>query len=427
MLHNPPTTARASRSIVTRLRFAAAGALVLVPLVPLGIRYALMAPESFHQPSTMASVVANVIAVIIAFWMRVAIQTYPGTRAGVILLPSIAVAHGIVVTAMLMARLPYDRVAVLIGFIVHLLWAYGLYFVVQRRLRPRIAVVPLGEVAMLKAIDRVDWWTMRGPILSEADGCDAIVADFSAALPPEWEALLADAAIEGRVVYQVKQLYESMTGRVRINHISENSFGSLVPVRGYLHIKSLIDWMFAIAILPLAGPLMALVALAIRIDSKGPALFRQSRVGRRGQPITIYKFRTMHLHDDGPGREAAMTSDGDARITRLGGFLRRSRIDELPQMFNILKGEMSWIGPRPEAAVLSNWYTGEIPFYRYRHVVKPGISGWAQVNQGHVAAVDEIHEKLQYDFFYIKYFSPWLDVLIAFKTARTMLSGFGAR
>ena len=427
MLHNPPSSARASRSIVTRLRFAAAGALVLVPLVPLAVRYWFLPPETFNQPSTMASVVANVVAVVIAFWMRVAIQTYPGTRAGAILLPSIAAAHGAVVFLMLMARLPYDRVAVLIGFVVHLLWAYGLYFVVQRRLRPCIAVVPLGAIDMLKGIDRVDWWTMRRPDLSEADGCDAIVADFAADLPPAWEALLADAAIEGRVVYQVKQLYESMTGRVRIAHISENSFGSLVPVRGYAHIKTLADWLFAVAILPLAAPLMVMVGIAIRLDSKGPALFRQQRVGRRGAPITVYKFRTMQLHDDDPGREAAMTSDGDVRITRLGAFLRRSRIDELPQRINILKGEMSWIGPRPEAEVLSSWYTGEIPFYRYRHVVKPGISGWAQVNQGHVAAVDEIHEKLQYDFFYIKYFSPWLDVLIAFKTMRTMLSGFGAK
>ena len=122
-----------------------------------------------------------------------------------------------------------------------------------------------------------------------------------------------------------------------------------------------------------------------------------------------------------------MTSDDDDRITRVGGFLRRSRIDELPQIWNILKGEMSWIGPRPEAQVLSSWYTGEIPFYRYRHVVKPGISGWAQVNQGHVAEVDDVHLKLHFDFYYIKYFSPWLDLLIVFRTIRTMASGFGSR
>jgi lipopolysaccharide/colanic/teichoic acid biosynthesis glycosyltransferase len=158
-------------------------------------------------------------------------------------------------------------------------------------------------------------------------------------------------------------------------------------------------------------------------------LFRQKRVGRGGHEFTVYKFRTMRLVTDlDPNdRAAAMTGDGDVRITKLGNFLRRMRLDELPQLWNILKGEMSFIGPRPEAQVLSSWYTSEIPFYRYRHVVRPGISGWAQVNQGHVAEVDEVHTKLQYDFFYIKYFSPWLDVLILFRTIKTMLTGRGAR
>ena len=131
------------------------------------------------------------------------------------------------------------------------------------------------------------------------------------------------------------------------------------------------------------------------------------------------------------GRRRAAGGD-DRRPTttgsrEVGAFLRRTRIDELPQIFNILQWQMSWIGPRPEAEVLSIWYTSELPFYRYRHVVKPGISGWAQVNQGHVAEVDEVHHKLQYDFYYIKYFSPWLDLLILFRTVKTMLSGFGSR
>ena len=126
-------------------------------------------------------------------------------------------------------------------------------------------------------------------------------------------------------------------------------------------------------------------------------------------------------------RRAAMTSEDDERITSVGKWLRRLRVDELPQIFNIVKWQMSWIGPRPEAEILSIWYTSEIPFYRYRHVVKPGISGWAQVNQGHVAEVHEVHRKLQYDFYYIKYFSPWLDLLILLRTIKTMLTGWGAR
>ncbi|MGH6658433.1 MAG: sugar transferase, partial [Sphingomicrobium sp.] len=209
-----------------------------------------------------------------------------------------------------------------------------------------------------------------------------------------------------------------------------------VPARGYFHLKALIDFVAALALLPLLIVPMLAIAAAIRLDSRGPALFRQKRVGHAGRNIIVYKFRTMRAvavvdsGDDERGddeRGDAITGDDDERITRVGGFLRRMRLDELPQLFNILAWQMSWIGPRPEAEVLSRWYTSEIPFYRYRHVVKPGISGWAQVNQGHVAGVDEVHRKLQYDFYYIKYFSPWLDILILFRTVKTMVSGFGAR
>jgi lipopolysaccharide/colanic/teichoic acid biosynthesis glycosyltransferase len=215
---------------------------------------------------------------------------------------------------------------------------------------------------------------------------------------------------------------------VEVRHLSENNFGSLIPARGYFHLKSVIDVVAAIILLPILAVPMLLIGLAIRVDSKGPALFKQQRVGHAGRPIVIYKFRTMTPERSGKDeRLAAMTGTQDTRITRVGAFLRRSRVDELPQIFNILKGEMSWIGPRPEAAVLSSWYTDAIPFYRYRHVVKPGISGWAQVNQGHVAAVDEVHEKLQFDFFYLKYFSPWLDTLVLFRTVKTMLTGFGSK
>ncbi|MDX5493955.1 MAG: sugar transferase, partial [Alphaproteobacteria bacterium] len=164
-------------------------------------------------------------------------------------------------------------------------------------------------------------------------------------------------------------------------------------------------------------------------DSRGPAIFRQQRMGYRGQPFTLYKFRTMHSEDNvsSDERDRAITKTGDSRVTRLGRFLRKTRIDELPQLINILRGEMSWIGPRPEAVPLSEWYEKELPFYRYRHIVRPGISGWAQVMQGHVAAPDEVLEKLHYDFYYIKNFSPWLDILIVLKTIRTVLTGAGSK
>ena len=125
--------------------------------------------------------------------------------------------------------------------------------------------------------------------------------------------------------------------------------------------------------------------------------------------------------------EGDVTKDGDQRITRVGKFIRKVRIDEVPQLINVVMGEMSIIGPRPETIHLSKLYEAEIPNYRYRHVVRPGITGWAQVRQGHVAAVSDAVEKLEYDFFYVKNFSLWLDLLIAYKTLRVMLTGFGAK
>jgi lipopolysaccharide/colanic/teichoic acid biosynthesis glycosyltransferase len=121
------------------------------------------------------------------------------------------------------------------------------------------------------------------------------------------------------------------------------------------------------------------------------------------------------------------TLDNDQRITRIGRFLRQYRIDELPQIINILRGDMSWVGPRPEAMSLAQWYEREVPFYIYRHIVQPGITGWAQVHQGNVGAVDAAQVKLEYDFYYIKHFSYWLDVVIVIKTLNTILARSGCR
>ena len=380
--------------------------------------------------SSLNALAGNGAAIMLVMWVRMSVETFPGVRASAFNLPVASICHAAVMVFILLLRLDYDRAALLSGYLLHLLWLYALYFVVQRRSRPSIAIVPWGRVQRLKSIVTVDWLTMREPRLDDVAPFDAIVADFGEDLPPEWERFLADAAVDGRIVYQVKQLAESLTGRVEIDHISENNFGSLVPARAYFHLKEVADLLFSILVLPLIIPILGAAALAVAAQRDGPVFFRQRRVGHAGQLIEVLKFRTMRKSELSAGddpRTAAMTRDGDDRITRVGTFLRRTRMDELPQIWNVLKGEMSWIGPRPEAEVLSTWYTDKIPFYRYRHVVKPGISGWAAVNQGHVANVDDVNLKLQYDFYYIKYFSPWLDLLITFRTMKTVLSGFGAR
>ncbi|MES2002506.1 MAG: sugar transferase [Pseudomonadota bacterium] len=414
-----------SGSLLTRKRFQFACSLVIGALVPWAAR--LFLPGAIFEAASINGLAGNAVAIAIAFWMRLSIETYPGIRRSAVILPSALTGHGLIILWFVLTRFPYDRFALMAGFFLHVLWLYVIYVYAERNVRRRIAVVPFGAVDHLKQIDTVDWTMLKRPMLRDTRRASAIVADFSADLPDQWEAFLADAALAGRIVYQVKQLSESLTGRVELEHLSENSFGSLLPARGYFYLKAVLDFLFALAILPLALPLMLLIVIAIRAAGKGPVLFRQQRVGHAGRKIIVYKFRTMLAADFDDERRAAMTSQDDDRITGVGRVLRQLRLDELPQIFNILMWQMSWIGPRPEAQVLSRWYTSEIPFYRYRHVVKPGISGWAQVNQGHVADVDEVHRKLQYDFYYIKYFSPWLDVLILFRTVKTMLNGFGAR
>ena len=417
---------RAPQSLLVRKRFQFVGALLIGAWLPWFARGPLL-PGDMLEPASLNTLAGNAVAVILAFWTRLSIETYPGIRRSSVILPAALTGHGIGVVWFVLTRVPYDRVGLAAGFLLHVAWLYLLYIFAERRVRRRIAVVPFGGADTMTQINGVDWHVLKRPNLHDARACHAIVADFSADLPDEWEAFLADAAVEGRIVYQVKQLSESLTGRVELKHLSENSFGSLVPARGYFYLKGLIDFVFAIILLPVAVPAMAIIALAVRADSKGPALFRQKRVGHAGHPILVYKFRTMHIVDAVADRASLITAEDDDRVTRVGRWLRRWRLDELPQIINILKWEMSWIGPRPEANLLSGWYTAEIPFYRYRHVVKPGISGWAQVNQGHVAEVREVHAKLHYDFYYIKYFSPWLDVLIFFRTIKTMLTGWGAR
>lgn len=414
-------------TILIRRRAQLIGGLLLTALLPFLVR-GLLQSETLHLPSSTNALLGNCLAVILVFWGRLTVETYPGVRSSYIILPLALAAHALIITLFLLTRLPYDRIALGAGFLAHVAWNYAIYFLVQRRQHLRIAVVPFGCVDKLLPIETVDWVQLAIPDHTVAKSCNAIVADFAADMPDEWEAYLADAALNGRIVYQVEQLFESLTGRVQIVRLSENSFGSLVPMRAYSAIKHTGDFAAALLVMPIILPLLALIAIAILVIDGRPIFYRQTRVGAAGNPFQVFKFRTMRTAIEDPGcADGAMTKEGDARITRIGGFLRRQRLDELPQIINILRGEMSWIGPRPEAAILSHLYTNEIPFYRYRHVVRPGISGWAQVNQGHVADVDEVHLKLQYDFFYVKYFSPWLDLLIVFRTIKTVLTGFGSK
>lgn len=415
------------RPAIARARVQMAGALLLVCVLPYLLRLAFNVTDRTDD-AALATLIANVVAVSSGFWLLRSLAIFPGAKDSYFVAPAFSATFGLVLAVLVFGRIEYSRALLLSGYAIALIWFVSVSVLAGRRRRLQLGLVPFGDVDSAMNVSEVSWH----PLVTVQDsraGLDAIVADFRADLPPEWERMLADCALEGMVVYHTKQLREALTGRVEVEHLSENNFGSLVPLAAYLRVKTVVDWLLAVASLPLVVPALLVIGAIVRLETPGPAIFRQQRVGYRGKPFVVLKVRTMRQ----PGqrqqdqRRAAITAESDPRVTRFGRFLRRTRLDELPQVFNILRGEMSWIGPRPEAVALSQWYERELPFYRYRHVVRPGISGWAQVNQGHVAQIDEVREKLQNDFYYIKYFSPWLDILIAIRTVGTVLTGFGSR
>lgn len=385
---------------------------------------------TFEASRSKITILAPVAAHILGYFAYRRFDLFPGMAATGAILPTFFLSYGITLMVILLFRLEYSRLQLIISFLASVSW-YLVFDLVGRRLNPyQLGIVPGGKGNLLETKSSGVTWRLLDSPVAVPPHIQGVVVDLRADLPDQWERFIARCALTGTPVYHVKQVLESLTGRVEIEHLSENTLGSLNPNQVFVGVKQVIDWLSALVLLVILLPLLLATAIAVRLDSPGPALFRQERMGYRGRVFTVYKLRTMRddaRRDGEDEKERAMTRDADRRVTRLGAFLRRTRLDELPQIINILRGEMSWIGPRPEALPLSRWYEAELPFYSYRHIVRPGITGWAQVNQGHVTALDEALEKLHYDFYYIKNFSLWLDIVIVARTVAIVGTGFGAR
>ena len=230
-------------------------------------------------------------------------------------------------------------------------------------------------------------------------------------------------------VHNINTHFEKTLGQIRLGFANA---GWLIFSDGFDQglgrtvVKRMFDLVTALLLIVLTTPIMLLTALAIRLDSRGPVLYRQERLGQDGQRIMVTKFRSMYSNAEADGRPRWASVDDD-RVTRVGQFIRKSRIDELPQLFNVLKGDMSLVGPRPERAYFVEQLTSQIPFFALRHSIKPGITGWAQVRYAYGATVEDSIEKLQYDLYYVKNHSLFLDLMILFETVVVVLTGRGAR
>lgn len=229
----------------------------------------------------------------------------------------------------------------------------------------------------------------------------------------------------------VKSFFDYMLeneGKVEVEFISEEwllqAYGFKI-LRSQMKnkIKRVFDIIMAIIIGIMTLPVMAIAAIIVRLESPGPIIYSQARVGEKGKEFNVYKFRSMRNDAEKDG--AKWAQENDPRVTKFGHFMRKTRIDELPQLVNVLKGEMSFIGPRPERRVFINELEKEIPYYNLRHMVKPGLTGWAQVMYPYGASVEDAKRKLEYDLYYIKNYTLSLDVIILFMTLKTVLFGKG--
>ena len=273
---------------------------------------------------------------------------------------------------------------------------------------------PIGSLDDLESIATQSW--------------SGIVVALSAPAHESLVEKLMRVRFSGTRVFDLADFYEQHWFKVPVLHTRG---GWLVFAHGFdllhnplgLRLKRMLDGTFALVLLLLALPIAALVAIGIKLDSRGPVIFKQERTGLDGRVFRIYKFRSMRVDAEKAGPQ--WTADADPRITRVGRFIRAARLDELPQLVNVLRGQMSFIGPRPERPVFNDVLERQIPYYDLRHLVRPGITGWAQVMYPYGASVDDSREKLQYDLYYIKNYSLMLDIAILLKTFRVVVLGKG--
>ncbi len=417
----------------------------------LGAMVLISAPGGFDQ-GEINSIVGSVSATLFAsFYQR---------RLGPVTIPdgalyaiwSIFFGFAIFLLLIFVFQLPVSRRVTIVAFIMAII-LFVLFHNVRRRFRqPCFVAIPGGRFDFQKADIPAKWHTLDTQFaekvlssrafkdhftqditaIADGDRVNGLVADLHHEHSSEWQRLMVRSVMSGYPVFHFRELEEKYTGKISIDFLSENQFGSTLPFKPYIQFKRVFEFLLTVVLLPFLLLMMAFIGIGILFTSGRPIFFKQERVGYRGKPFTILKFRTMENTlkvsesdngDEGPPDLLESDHDTAQMVTPIGRFLRKHRLDELPQFLNVLKGEISLVGPRPETVELVEHFHNKIKFFNYRHAVLPGITGWAQIKQGHVSTEAEAVEKLRYDFYYLKHFSPWLDFVILMRTFGVVIRG----
>ena len=423
----PENGARAMRSAPQRFLEtwidAVVGFLFCVVL-PIPI-YATGEPFAGALGGTEFTIIATAMGYSVVWYCGRRLDAFPrATLQGNIgyVAPVAVLTYALIAAILLLLRIDYSRIQFFGSGLLTLLWMASVAQLRARYLVRTYAVIPRTSIPAMPVLATCRWLDFDD-VRSRGMRVDAIVADLGAELGEGRLAALADAAIAGVPVLDRRYIVETLTGRIPLGGLTPNEFGALLPSRQYLVVRRVVELAFTVLLLPLLLPILLVVAAIVRFDSAGPIFFVQTRIGRRGRAFRMIKFRTMFHGAHGP----SFTATVDPRITRVGAFLRQCRLDELPQLFNVLRGDMSWVGPRPEAASLEKGYVRDIEHFALRGIVRPGVTGWAQINQGYAHGHDEMRSKLEYDLYYLKHCSLWLDLVIVLRTVAVVFRGTGAR
>lgn len=345
------------------------------------------------------------------------------TNSSMVALWALTATAAVVMAGFFATRAYYSLSFLGVAFLVGAAWLVVARHVWSRFIAPTLALVPGGHVEIVESLPGIRCVALRRPAVRWLR-VDGLVADLHAHHDDDWARFVSEQRLGGRPVFHCADVYERFAQKVSIVHLREGDLEQLDPPP-YAFFKRAIDLVGAFLGLVFALPILAIAAIAIKLEDRGPVLFTQERVGWRDRPFRMHKLRSMRQDAEKDGPQLA--NEDDSRATKVGRILRRFRIDELPQLVNVLRGEMSIIGPRPEQVHFVRHFEQELPFFGSRHLVKPGITGWAQIRWGYASDLPEVQQKLVHDLYYVKHMSLWLDAYIVAKTVWIVATGFGAR
>lgn len=420
-----------ARRQVAQLSWSLAGVftLLLSYLIAIGLYRADLATYQFGQ-TVLWCALPYLLA---AHWLYRG-AGLPAAERSSLLLVTTAMPFLLTPLGFALLQQPYSRGAVLLVYGLSAAWFVLGDWLHRRRHTQRLlcldSSVPerlqrlLGSALSRNQSVRLEPWPGETLAPGQIPAGDGVVLDRQVPPSDARSQLLSSLKLNHVRLYSVEAVAELLSGRKMLPS-GQDDLWQIDGNPAHDVAKRVIDIALVLTTMPLWLPLCVLVGVAVKLDSPGPALFTQSRAGRNGRSFRLWKFRSMQ-HQQAP-QTARFAQEQDDRVTGVGRTIRRWRLDELPQLWNVLLGDMSLIGPRPEQTQFVHEFATRIPAYPYRHLVRPGITGWAQVQQGYADSEEQTVVKLSYDLYYVAHYSMALDLLIAYKTVRIVLNGFGSR